>query len=222
MSQADNLLLVRAYRFAGYDADDYALALDAGYSVPWPLDTPEPYWQDVRDAYLASDEGTAWRAEQQAAVAERAAVAKAEQRADELVRIAALDALIDDLPDEEVDTLTYVYPAWSGDGVVLEEGQKVRHNGILYSVVQPHTTQPDWAPDAAPALFARYRDPMAAPEPWEQLIPPETYNTGDRVTHDNPNDGGAVWIYESAIDANTTEPGRDGTSDRWWTPIEAV
>jgi len=31
-----------------------------------------------------------------------------------------------------------------------------------------------------------------------------------------------VWIYESAIAANTTEPGNDGTFDRFWTPIEAV
>ena len=31
-----------------------------------------------------------------------------------------------------------------------------------------------------------------------------------------------IWIYESAIDANTTEPGRDGTFDRYWTPVEPV
>ena len=48
----------------------------------------------------------------------------------------------------------------------------------------------------------------------------DAYATGDLVTHDNPNDGGAIWVYESTIDANTAEPGRDGTLDRWWTPME--
>lgn len=50
----------------------------------------------------------------------------------------------------------------------------------------------------------------------------DAYGIGDRVTHDNPNDGGAIWVYESTIVGNTTEPGRDGTFDRWWTPIEPV
>ena len=45
-----------------------------------------------------------------------------------------------------------------------------------------------------------------------------SYNLGDQVTHDNPNDAGKIWIYQSAIPANTTQPGRDSTFDRWWTP----
>jgi hypothetical protein len=49
-----------------------------------------------------------------------------------------------------------------------------------------------------------------------------SYNLGDQVTHDNPNDGGNIWLYQSAIAANTTQPGRDGTFNRWWTPIERV
>ena len=40
--------------------------------------------------------------------------------------------------------------------------------------------------------------------------------------HDNPNDSGNLWVYESTIPANTTEPGRDGTFDRYWTPVESV
>lgn len=47
----------------------------------------------------------------------------------------------------------------------------------------------------------------------------DAYATGDLVTHDNPNDGGAIWVYQSNIDANTAEPGRDGTFDRWWEPL---
>ena len=74
-------------------------------------------------------------------------------------------------------------------------------------------------------------DPPVEPtaQPWKQpgTVNPEggvypAYAIGDEVTHDNPNDGGAIWVYESTIDANTAEPGRDGTFDRWWTPVEPV
>ena len=47
----------------------------------------------------------------------------------------------------------------------------------------------------------------------------DAYAVGDKVTHDNPNDGGVIWVYQSKINANTTEPGRDGTFDRWWEPV---
>jgi hypothetical protein len=50
----------------------------------------------------------------------------------------------------------------------------------------------------------------------------DSYVTGERVTHDNPQDGGALWVYESTYTGNTAEPGRDGTFDRYWTPIERV
>jgi hypothetical protein len=51
------------------------------------------------------------------------------------------------------------------------------------------------------------------------LTPPDTWDTGDEVIWDNPNDGGADWLYRSKIDANTTEPGRDSTFDRYWEPV---
>lgn len=47
----------------------------------------------------------------------------------------------------------------------------------------------------------------------------DAYAVGELVTHDNPNDSSNIWVYESSIPANTTEPGRDGTFDRWWEPI---
>jgi len=47
----------------------------------------------------------------------------------------------------------------------------------------------------------------------------DAYAVGELVQHDNPNDSSNIWVYESSIPANTTEPGRDGTFDRWWEPI---
>lgn len=58
------------------------------------------------------------------------------------------------------------------------------------------------------------------PPPWVQPVGAvDAYAIGELVTHDNPNDSSNIWVYESAIDANVYEPGRDGTLDRWWTPI---
>lgn len=80
--------------------------------------------------------------------------------------------------------------------------------------------------DVAYIRFGRPIDPTVPPpvptvQPWKQPTGAhDAYAIGDRVTHDNPNDGGRIWIYQSAIPANTTQPGRDGTFNRWWTPIQ--
>ena len=50
----------------------------------------------------------------------------------------------------------------------------------------------------------------------------DAYPIGFEVQHDNPNDGGALWRYSSNIAANTTQPGRDGTFDRWWRPVNRI
>jgi len=130
--------------------------------------------------------------------------------------------LEDTLTPEEAEALADLYPEWSGDGVAVEADAIYRYQGKLYRCVQAHTTQADWAPDTAASLWTQVAAAGVVPEWVQPTGAQDAYNTGDRVTHDNPNDGGAQWIYESAIDANTTEPGRDGTFDRYWTPIEAV
>lgn len=125
--------------------------------------------------------------------------------------------------DEDLANLVYLYPLWA-IGVNYAIGQVVRHVDGLYKVVQAHTSQAGWEPPAVPALFTAYRNATGpSPDSWVQPTgAQDAYAIGDRVTHDNPNDSSNIWIYESAIDGNTTEPGRDGTFDRWWTPIEAV
>ena len=129
-----------------------------------------------------------------------------------------LDA--DTLFDEDYADIVYLYSAWSGESVLYKVDAVVRDAGILYKVVQEHVSQPSWNPAAVPALFTPYRLPLAA---WVQPTgAQDDYAIGDRVTHDNPNDGGTIWVYESTLDGNTTEPGRDGTFDRYWTPISVV
>ena len=174
-----------------------------------PLGYKEPVWEPDNGRVALYRKGTEQERQeaaeaQAAAQAEQEAIAAATTRADEMARVAAVDAVIDGLPDEDVAEMTYVYPAWSGDGVGVVADQKLRHKGILYRVVQPHTTQPDWPPDATPALFTLYRDPQAGPQPWVQPTGAhDAYNTSDRVTHK-----GSTW--ESTIDANVWEPGVTG------------
>jgi len=192
---------------------DIALEPDAEGNTPDPL--PAPDWSRVLTVQQAQD-----RVKEQ----------MARERATAIAQLAAVDSVLDTLPDEDVETLTYLYPEWepgmvtaAHDAPAETQGhRKVRRLGVLYKVVQGHTTQADWPPESTPAVFTRFRDPAAGPQPWQQLTPPDTYDAGDRVTHDNPNDASKIWVYESEIDANTTEPGRDGTFDRWWTPIAPV
>ena len=104
-------------------------------------------------------------------------------------------------------------------GEEVQRGRVYDFSGTVYVCVQSHTRTAD-DPANIPALFTPARAQLAA---WVQPTGAhDAYATGDLVTHDNPNDGGAIWVYESTIDANTAEPGRDGTFDRWWQPIEPV
>lgn len=61
-----------------------------------------------------------------------------------------------------------LFPAWKID-TAYTAGQKVRYAGILYSVLQAHTSQDDWTPDKAVSLFAKVLipDPDVIPD-WEQ------------------------------------------------------
>lgn len=102
---------------------------------------------------------------------------------------------------EDAQNGVELYPVWRDDGRTLVEGTRVRDEGVLYTVLQTHTTQPDWAPSSAPSLFARVLipDPDVVPE-WVQPDSTNPYMTGDRVVHN-----GNTW--RSLVDNNVWEPG---------------
>lgn len=111
--------------------------------------------------------------------------------------------------DAEALEVQFLYPEWkSGKSYVT--GYRVNYKGILYKVLQDHTSQEDWTPDAAPSLFAKVLipDPNVIPE-WEQPDSTNTYSKGDKVTHN-----GKTW--ESDINNNSWEPGVYG-----WTEANA-
>ena len=113
------------------------------------------------------------------------------------------------LTEAEAITATCLHPKWSGDSVQYTAGQRVQDDGILYTVLQAHTSQPDWKPAAAPSLFAKVLipDPTAVPE-WEQPDSTNPYMKGDKVKHN-----GKTWV--SLVDNNVWEPGAVGTAALW-------
>jgi len=177
-------------------------------------------WKIAEDQTLTEEQ----RLEQTKQKANQQAVAKAEKKANKIALREQVAAKIDALPDADVAELAYLYDEWSGDGVAYAVGDIVRVVDVPYRVIQAHTSQPAWAPAGTASLFTPLRVVTGAnPDPWVQPTgAQDAYAIGDRVTHDNLNDGGNIWVFESAIAANTQEPSRDGTFDRWWTPIEPV
>ena len=114
--------------------------------------------------------------------------------------VAALVKMRDSATDEQALSVPVLYPAWRS-GVEYVTGQRVLHGGVLYTVLQDHTSRDDWTPDAAPSLFARVLIPDATAIPeWEQPDSTNPYMSGDKVSHN-----GSTWV--STIDNNVWEPG---------------
>lgn len=130
-----------------------------------------------------------------------------ERTHDELLNDAALDVL-QGADDETAEKYKDLYPLWAA-GVAYKVGDKVRYNDDLYKVVQAHTSQSDWTPDATPSLYVKIATPGTIPEWVQPTGAHDAYMTGDKVTHD-----GKTW--ESTCDSNVWEPGVYG-----WDAIEA-
>lgn len=113
------------------------------------------------------------------------------------------------LTEAEAVAATCLYPKWNGNGVVYVKGQRVQDDGVLYTVLQNHTSQAGWKPTAAPSLFAKVLipDPSVVPE-WEQPDSTNPYMKGDKVKHN-----GKTWV--SLVDNNVWEPGVTGTAALW-------
>lgn len=117
-------------------------------------------------------------------------------------RAYALRAMIEkasiSLSDEDALQAIELYPAWA-EGVAYAVDDRIRYNGVLYRVVQAHTSQADWTPDITPALFT-----VVSLEEFPEWVQPtgaqDAYNTGDKVTYN-----GSHWI--STVDANVWAPG---------------
>lgn len=115
------------------------------------------------------------------------------------------DVAISYLDDDQAETVTALFPDWE-DGKAYAVGDRVKYNGLLYRCVQAHTSQADWTPDIAPALWVR-----TSTEEWPEWVQPtgahDAYAKGSKVSHN-----GKHWI--SDIDANVYEPGVYGWTEQ--------
>lgn len=116
------------------------------------------------------------------------------------------------IPDEYAYELRALADEWVA-GATYDVGARVRRSGSLYRCLQAHASQADWAPEAAPSLWARVLPGQEGSGTevgeWEQPDSTNGYSKGDRVTHN-----GHLW--ESTFDgANVWEPGATGTESLW-------
>ena len=117
-----------------------------------------------------------------------------------------LEGQTEAMSDEKILEYPDYVEKWKS-GVNYAVGKRLAHNGTIYKVLQDHTSQDDWTPDAAPSLFAKVLipDENVIPE-WEQPDSTNPYMTGDKVTHNDK-----TWV--SDVNNNVWEPGVYGWSE---------
>lgn len=105
------------------------------------------------------------------------------------------------LDDEDALDAVELFAPWR-PGTAYTADQRLRYGDKLYRVVQSHTSQTDWTPDAAPALYTEVAKPGEIPV-WRQPTgAQDAYNTGDKVHYPDADS----FVYESLIDNNVWSP----------------
>lgn len=101
------------------------------------------------------------------------------------------------LADEDALQAVELFPKWVIDHAYAVD-ERLQYNGVLYRVVQAHTSQEDWTPDKTPALFV-----TVSLDEWPEFVQPtgahDAYKKGDKVTFEGKH-------YISLIDANVYSP----------------
>lgn len=104
------------------------------------------------------------------------------------------------ISDEVAEKIPEVFPTWDSNGKQYKVGDRVQYSGVLYKVLQDHTSQSTWTPSDAPSLFAKVlTSTTGEPQEWQQPDSTNGYKTGDRVTYNGK-------TYESLIDNNVWSP----------------
>lgn len=117
----------------------------------------------------------------------------------------ALQLFAQTLDDTQALEVPTVFPVWETPrayttGDIVSYGVNSSGDPQLYRVVQAHTSQAGWLPDAIPALYdAMGLDESGYPV-WSQPSGAhDAYNTGDIVNYNGT-------LYKSLIDGNTWSP----------------
>lgn len=121
----------------------------------------------------------------------------------ELLKIRAMiEKAAASLADDDAVQTPVLFPEWKPDKAYAA-GDRLVYHKKLYKVLQAHTSQADWTPDAAVSLYVEVAKPGEIPV-WKQPSgAQDAYNKGDKVHY--PDADGPV--YMSTIDANVWAPG---------------
>ena len=116
-----------------------------------------------------------------------------------------LELQVDGMDDAVIINFPAFVEKWSGEGVSYEVGKRVEYNGVVYKVLQAHTSQATWNPADVPSLFAKVineQDEQGEWPVWEQPDSTNSYSVGDKVWY--PDRDGK--LYECLIDGNVWSP----------------
>lgn len=109
---------------------------------------------------------------------------------------AELNSVTDDIALYMVE----MYPLWNSNGVQYKKNQRVSYDGILYKILQDHTSQETWKPNVSPSLFVKVISSINGEIPeWQQPSAENAYQKGDKVRYNGK-------VYESLIDNNVWSP----------------
>ena len=105
------------------------------------------------------------------------------------------------LSDEDALEAPVLFPSWAV-GVTYAIGDRIEYGGKLYKIVQAHTSQEDWLPDATPALYTEVAKPGEI-DVWKQPQGAHNaYQIGDLVYYPTKSDP----IYENTVANNVYAP----------------
>lgn len=104
--------------------------------------------------------------------------------------------------DTEALNVKFLYKEFDKQiGRDVSVGEYMQYNDKLYKVLQAHTVQANWTPEAAPSLFAEVlTDPTGETiKDWVQPDSTNPYMKGDKVRYEGV-------VYESLINQNVWSP----------------
>ena len=113
------------------------------------------------------------------------------------------------LTDEQAMEIASVYDKWEvgkayGVNTLVTYGENGVGDPQLYRVVQAHTSQADWTPDATASLYTPIGLTEEGYTEWSKPTGAhDAYNKGDIVCYDD-----VLWVSE--VDGNVWQPGLSG------------
>lgn len=179
---------------------------DAGYKPV--IDSKPGYDAETQDAIFVDyiDTGAYIRAMYEIVEIEPAEEEQLIEQTSKAMEMLAVDlnSLLPNLSDEQALQVPLMFPKWQADKEYVV-GDRVLYLGVLYKVLQAHTSQVGWEPDIAPSLFAKNLivkddsgEQVDIPE-WVQPDSTNPYMIGDKVKFEGK-------VYQSLIDNNVWSP----------------